>query len=105
MCIRDSDKVEVGNGQAGAPQRLAGGLDRADAHDGRVAADRAERTDLDERLEAVRLHIILGRDNHRGAGIVDAGGVARSDGTVLLERRTQLGQAFQRCLLYTSRCV
>ena len=89
------DQVEVSDGQAGALQRLAGGLDRADAHDGRIAADRAERADLGQRLEAVRLDKVLGRDDHRSARVVDAGSVARGDGAVLLERRAELGQTLE----------
>ena len=89
------DQVEVSNGQAGALQCLAGGLDRADAHDGRIAADRAKRTDLGQRLEAVRLNEVLRRDDHGSASVVDAGSVACGDRAVLLERRAELCQNFE----------
>ena len=89
------DQVEVSNGQTSALQSLTGGLDRADAHDSRIAADRAEGADLSQRLEAVCLDEILRRDNHCCACIVDARSVACGNRAVLLEGRAQLCQTLE----------
>ena len=51
------DQLKVRNRQASTCQRLLGGLDRANTHNGRVAANRAVRTNLRQRLQAVRLYI------------------------------------------------
>ena len=92
-CLVGLDEVEVGNGQTCTGQSLTGGLDRAYAHDGRVAAYRTPGANLSQRLEAVCLDELLGSDDHSSACIVDAGSVACGNrAAVLLERRAQLAE-------------
>ena len=95
-CLVGLDQVEVSNGQTCTGQSLTGGLDRAYAHDGRIAAYRTPGTNLSQRLQAVCLYELLGSDDHSSACIVDAGSVACGYGAaVLLECRTQLAEDLQ----------
>ena len=69
--------------------------DRADTHDGGIAADRTEGADLCQRLEAVCTDVILRSDDHSSAGVVDAGSVTSGNGAVLLECGSQLSQTLE----------
>jgi hypothetical protein len=81
--------------QAGALQHLLGRRHRADAHDLRRAAGDGHRLDPRQRLEAVRLGIILGHHQHGRGAVGQRRGGAGGDRTVDVERRLQAGQAFQ----------
>ncbi len=87
------DQVEILELPAGLGQRLAAGGDRADAHDRGIDAGRGEALDARQDRRAAALGLLARGDDQGGGTVVEARGVGGGDRTVLLEGRTQPGEA------------
>ena len=90
------DQVEVRDGNARARQQLLHGGNRADAHDARVDAGDGTADERAERLDAEGARLLLGGDHERRSAVVDARGVAGSDGAAGPERRLEAGELLER---------
>ncbi len=82
----DLDHVDVGEGQAGARQRLFRRLDRADPHDPRRHPGDAAGDDAGERLGPGGVAGLAAGDDHRHRAVIDARGVAGGGDAALLQR-------------------
>ena len=83
-------------GQAGALQRLAARLDRAETHDLRVEAGHAGRHDPRQRLDAELVRLGVAHHDHRGRAVVQRARVAGGHLAVGTEHRLQLGELLDR---------
>ncbi|MNS67967.1 hypothetical protein D3C72_1012310 [compost metagenome] len=89
------DHVQVGDGQAGALERQAGGRDRAQAHEFRFDAGVGVADQAGEGFQVIGLDRVAAGHDQCGGAVVQARGVAGGDRTVLLERRLHCCQLFQ----------
>src|ERR1700761_1779687 len=90
------DQVEIADAPAGFFQRGARGRDWPRTHDLRIDAGLAPRHDARQHGLAFLGRLLGGHQDDRSRAIIDAGGAARGDGAVLLERRLELGHGVQR---------
>eukprot|EP00162_Nutomonas_longa_P000223 comp10274_c0_seq1/m.12359 comp10274_c0_seq1/g.12359 ORF comp10274_c0_seq1/g.12359 comp10274_c0_seq1/m.12359 type:complete len:450 (+) comp10274_c0_seq1:1102-2451(+) len=89
--------VDVGDGQAGAGQGLAGSRNRTVAHDRGIAARHGDGADLGHHLQPVCLGEIFGADQHGRRAVGQRRGGAGGDGAILgiegqLQGRQRLGR-------------
>ena len=90
------DHVDVAPAQAGALQRLVGGLDGGDAEDVWVDGVHGARDDPRQRLAPEALGRGRVADQRRAGAVVERGGVAGGDRAVLAEGGPQLGELLHR---------
>src|SRR5699024_7300029 len=88
----DLDGVDGTEVPAGALEHLAGGRDRAEAHDLRGQARVGVRDDPGTRLETVLLDGRLAHHEDRGGTVVEGGGVAGGDDLATLDDGAELRQ-------------
>src|SRR5271165_4800853 len=85
-------QVEIVGRPASFFQRHAAGRDWSGTHNRRIDAGRRPGDDAGERAQTALLGIRCAHQHDSGGAVVDAGGVAGSDRSVLVEGRAQLGQ-------------
>src|SRR5690606_4403760 len=89
------DQIQLIDLPAGLAQAALGSPDRAYAHDRRLDTGTGAGGDTGE-YRQTQLSRRFGTHQHdRSGAVVEAGGVARGDGAVVAERRTQLAQRLQ----------
>ena len=90
------DQIEIANFPACLIQRLAAGIDRADAHDRRVKPGGGIGRDPRQHLQAALFSLFVGHQQNRRRAVIDAAGIACGDRAVLGEGRAQLLHRLQR---------